>query len=63
MLQYSTIDDINIDVLVQLSNVTTTGKFGTECASVSFNKFKLAFSCNPILSLYLYFITFSHLCT
>lgn len=63
MLQDSTTDDINIDVLVQLSNVTTTCRFGTECASVSFNKFKFAFSCNPVLSLYLYFITFSHLCT
>jgi hypothetical protein len=46
-------DDISIDLLVQFLNVTTTFRLGSECASVSLNKFKLMLSCNPALSLYL----------
>jgi len=52
MSQNSPMDDISIDLLVQFLNVTTTCRLGSECASVSLNKFKLMLSCNPILSLY-----------
>jgi len=48
-------DDISIDLLVQFLNVTTTCRLGSECASISLNKFKLMFSCNPVLSLYLFY--------
>ncbi|XP_022178741.1 protein KIAA0100 isoform X2 [Myzus persicae] len=47
--QNSPMDDISIDLLVQFLNVTTICRLGSECASVSLNKFKLMLSCNPVL--------------
>lgn len=50
--QSSPIDDISIDVVVQFLNVTTSYRLGTECASISFNKFKLMLSCSPVLGMH-----------
>lgn len=44
--------------MVQFLNVTTTYKLGTESASVSFNKFKLMLSSNPVISMYLLYYYF-----